>query len=1215
MPTTVTLKVLNQAVATAAADLSSRKREPGGRKDDGTILNFAKKWSCEKWLIFFHFFPCAVYSFFGFNTSENSGDYGGDDGEGNVDSDEEYDEDGRNDLMSLSASSISSTNSYSSPHSLSGSALLSGGNAGHSQGALFFTNFQLIFAPYQTRQSSTTILDPGCIRLPLCTIFQVTQHTSPLHSLSYKYPTSVLQISGKNLLILRFQFSTTYAFEQALKWANVMAFPGVKDMFAFFLKTDEYSNARRCMDLDYPEQQTITSKGIRLAGVLGSPYRSTKAPRTFPKTKTNWKMDGYEGSMCDDEDYFENSKLMVERDGDFVLEEEDTSGTKTAKRTLDMGSSMSSVTSTASLLGNALDHARPPKPQIVVYDDWKGVMSPQLKKMIHMAEDMNLNEILLDTQLQDVYAGKGIDEHVLDAEYAEELNESDEEEQMEQGQDEEEDEDEEEGEEEEEDGEEVNMGDSSGSVVHMESSKTQKRPAELMLGKKLQRAKSFVVTQAEDLESLDYSCEIPGCGFDYYDVEGSTQPCDQHYIADGWKIYDPEREFDRQGINDDGSYFRMSSVNAQYEICRTYPSMLAVPADITDEHLGNVAKFRSKGRLPSVSWIHPRKNVVLMRCAQPLVGMTNARSLDDEYLVRVVYDMQPTDENLVIVDCRPKANAVANTLRGGGYESTTVYENCDMVFANIDNIHVMRSSLNRLMDLCSLVTPDAMNGTLNFQDSGWLSKIEATNWLDHVRLVLQTSLNVAQNIHLQRRSVLVHCSDGWDRTSQVSALAQVLLDPYYRTIEGFEVLIEKEWCSFGHKFAQRLGHGDKQYWNDERSPVFLQFMDCVHQLLGQFPTAFEFNENFLIAILDHLYSCQFGTFLCNCERERNELGMRSKTVSVWSCINHYIFNHNQVEVSGSGKDKDVHRMFMYTNPFYVGNMDADALKGLPKTVRDQKTKPILSVDCSSVSMVLWRSYYLRWHHKSVTYHGLVNIIPSDPSHEHEFMYRSLLVQREEMKRAFEVEREDKQALENELERLRKQLERERIVKLESGVGKREGIGSQGIGNNGGTQDGIGDGAGGLGGLTARRSREPSRESGGSGGGEDGDDDVPGGEYFEFASTEEWEEYNKHLLGMPLARFMTRDHSVHVMERYAPLYGDEEQEVAVKEEKQEAKKGKVEKKKGDHVSFDFAGLPQPESGMNPDELMANSIVYGAAADSFYQSLILEEEKQAEQMGRE
>jgi hypothetical protein len=52
----------------------------------------------------------------------------------------------------------------------------------------------------------------------------------------------------------------------------------------------------------------------------------------------------------------------------------------------------------------------------------------------------------------------------------------------------------------------------------------------------------------------------------------------------------------------------------------------------------------------------------------------------------------------------------------------------------------------------------------------------------HVRSILKASVFVAQLLRLEAAGVVVHCSDGWDRTSQVCATSQVLLDPFYRTL-------------------------------------------------------------------------------------------------------------------------------------------------------------------------------------------------------------------------------------------------------------------------------------------------------------------------------------------------------------------------------------------------------------------------------------------------
>jgi protein tyrosine/serine phosphatase len=50
-------------------------------------------------------------------------------------------------------------------------------------------------------------------------------------------------------------------------------------------------------------------------------------------------------------------------------------------------------------------------------------------------------------------------------------------------------------------------------------------------------------------------------------------------------------------------------------------------------------------------------------------------------------------------------------------------------------------------------------------------------------MLFKAAITVVNTLDKDGRSVVVHCSDGWDRTTQIVALAELLLDPYYRTIE------------------------------------------------------------------------------------------------------------------------------------------------------------------------------------------------------------------------------------------------------------------------------------------------------------------------------------------------------------------------------------------------------------------------------------------------
>ncbi len=430
----------------------------------------------------------------------------------------------------------------------------------------------------------------------------------------------------------------------------------------------------------------------------------------------------------------------------------------------------------------------------------------------------------------------------------------------------------------------------------------------------------------------------------------------------GWNLYKPLVEFDRQGAlmprRGQPSPWKVTFINKSYDLCPSYPSVLVVPSRTPERNLSAIAAFRSEGRIPVLTWGRQHDNASIWRSSQPKVGMKKSTCPQDEGLLNVLALLQqavhidssdsksgsprssqtapPTQ--LFIFDCRPRTSAMANMAAGYGFELSSIYVGCTVKFCDIGNIHVVRTSLQKLEAL-------SQSGTVS--DLKWLGLVEDTGWLCHIRALLQASLWVAATAHFGMSPVLVHCSHGWDRTSQVCSLAQIFLDSFYRTMKGFQILIEKDWLAFGHPFQLRKLNGQQMGQQsgstDQRAPIFLQFLDSVWQLLNQFASEFEFNSRYLLCIADHVYSCRFGTLLKDSEKERKALHLNERCPSLWTYL-------------------ELNRLF-FLNPCYRHPKEAPP-PNLCGRIGVECFCPDKSVVLRGVT--LWNDYYLRWCPKKST---------------------------------------------------------------------------------------------------------------------------------------------------------------------------------------------------------------------------------------------------------
>ena len=347
------------------------------------------------------------------------------------------------------------------------------------------------------------------------------------------------------------------------------------------------------------------------------------------------------------------------------------------------------------------------------------------------------------------------------------------------------------------------------------------------------------------------------------------------FDINGWEIYDFYKEFKRQNVDFKYTYDIID--NSNFLFCSSYPKKIIVP-NMSNKDLEECSLFRIKKRIPTLTYRH-KNGFCIWRSSQTKSGFTGKNKKDEIFLTKI----SESSKKLVVYDARNIINAMANKFKGAGYENTNNYPNIKMevVFCGIPNIHAVRSSFEKMFLNISY------NNENEYKYSA-ITNLPNTSWYETIILILKGGFQIYNSIN-DKCTVLIHCSDGWDRTAQLCSISQLLLDKYYRTLEGFIVLIEKDWLSFGHQFRYRNGFYscvDPESITDKNqfSPIFIQWLDSVYQLMIQNYSKFEFNINLLSYLAKECFTGKFGTFLFNNEKEREKNNAKTKTISIWSII-------------------------------------------------------------------------------------------------------------------------------------------------------------------------------------------------------------------------------------------------------------------------------------------------------------------------------------------
>ncbi|XP_041372707.1 myotubularin-related protein 10-A-like isoform X2 [Gigantopelta aegis] len=403
---------------------------------------------------------------------------------------------------------------------------------------------------------------------------------------------------------------------------------------------------------------------------------------------------------------------------------------------------------------------------------------------------------------------------------------------------------------------------------------------------------------------------------------------------------DWEQELKRLNCSKD---WRVADVNHEFSISMSLPEYFVVPTCLLNADLIRAASQFHNNRFPTWSFTYTN-GANLVRMSQ-ICPESEFKDFENKML-SAVRSASAGCKDLVIVDLSKQCPSVRD----------------------------LQSSFDKLKDICM---SDCLKDFIS-QEMAWYSSLENSQWLLNISRCFQCVANAVNKISIRCQSVVLKEESGCDMCCVVSSLVQLCLDPHCRTQAGFESLVQREWVVMGHPFHTRLGLS--QDCEGEQAPVFLFFLDCIWQLLQQFPSSFAFTETYLTTLWDSVHLGLFETFLFNNCHQRCKFMMEGRRMiritlpSVWDWkiqfndVDLTLFNNPLYVMKGQYDIANIVRMarnFLRKSGEILRN-DLYKMK-LSEMYNDEddqlfpETDTVLVPQDSILIIKLWTQCYLRWN--------------------------------------------------------------------------------------------------------------------------------------------------------------------------------------------------------------------------------------------------------------